>query len=311
MAKNDNLTDNLKALVASLVKVQSTPEGRAMMDARLKEWAAERQLSTGGQQAAALDILAVCAKHFPKSDENRTGNLDAPEMLAEAVAYFDLDGPLSASQLYLEWTVGSFVGQKLLLNIPRLERIYDLLADRGNDERNTFNWNDADNDLFYVSNTPSNVKVWCATAQRTRYMFILEHEEGVGTVGIHVRRYWDSLKAPVDKWDREDRDEYNKGGFELAVKNAANNSDTWSDNLLGNRYVQRPDFQWWRDCKFDPEYKDCRDEGYVMSLDVSACSYGLRVRVDRAIYHMSDIESAFFEIGCAIGVLTEEYGCDE
>lgn len=308
MAKSDDILHELKTTIDQL---QSTPRGRAAMDAQLLVWEEKRQLSKGAKQAAAMDILAVCARHFPKNDEKKTGNLDAPEMLAEAITYFDLDGPLTAGQLYLEWTVGSFVGQKLLLNVPRLERIYDLLVDRGNDERNTFNWNDADNDLFYIYNTPPGVKVWCSESQNTRYMFILEHAEGVGTTGIHVRRYWDPLKPPVDEWDREDRDEYNEGGFELAVKNASWNSEILSDNLLGNQYVRRPDLRWWRDCKFKPHYGDCRDAGYVMSLDVSACSYGLRVRVDRAIYNMAAIESAFFEIGCAVSVLTEEYGCDE
>ena len=305
MAKTDDLIDKLETAMA---KRRSTPEGRAAINAQLLAWEEERQLSAGAQQAAAMDVLAVCAQHFPKSAEKRTGNLDGPEMLAEAISYFDLEDPLDAGQLYLEWTVESFVGKKLLLNVPRLERIYDLLVERGNVENNAFNWNDSDNDLFYIKDAPENVKVWCSTSQNTRYMFIMACNDSLGITDIHVRRYWDPVTPPADKWDREDRDEYNEKGFELAVKNASWNSEAWSDNLLGNRYVRRPDLQWWRDCKFDPRHKDCRDEGYVMSLNVSRLDYGQRGRVDRAIYTMSDIKMAFFEIGCALSTLTGEYG---
>ncbi len=301
---DDYSTDKIKA---AMVKMRSTPEGRAKMDPQLLAWEEERQLSAGAQQAASMDVLAVCARHFPKSAEKRTGNLDAPEMLAEAIAYFDLDDPFDAGQLYLEWTVESFVGEKLLLNVPRLERIYELLVEHGNDENNTFNWNDSDNDLFYIKDTPPDVKVWCATSQNTRYMFIMECNSVLGITNIHVRRYWDAVRPPADKWDRENRDKYSERGFELAVKNATWNLETWSDNLLGNQYVQRPDLQWWRDCKFEPCYKDCRDEGYVMSMNISLLGDGTRARVDRAIYTMSDIEMAFFDIGYAFNTLTEEY----
>lgn len=300
----DCSVDKLKA---AMDKMRKTPEGRAAMDAHILKWEEERQLRAGAMRAAATDVLAVCEKHFPVGDERTTGNLDGPEMLAEAIAYFDLEDTLDAGQLYLEWTVEAFVGQKLLLSILRLERIYDLLVEHGNDESNTFNWNDSDNDLFYIKDTPEDVKVWCATSQNTRYMFIMECNDTLGITDIHVRRYWDSLRPPMDKWDREDRDEYNERGYELAVKNASWNAETWSDNLLGNRYVRRPDLQWWKDCKFDPRYKDCRDEGYVMSMNVSRLDYSGRARVDRAIYNMIDIKMAFFEIGCAFSTLTTEY----
>ncbi len=301
MAETDNLVDKLEAAMA---KMRSTPEGRAAMDAKILAWEEERQLAAGANQAAAMDVLAVCAKHFPAS----CGNLDAPEMLAEAIAYFDLEDPLDAGQLYLEWTVESFVGKKLLLSVPRLERIYDLLVERGHDENNTFNFNDSDNDLFYIKDNPADVKVWCATSQNTRYMFIMRCNSELGVTDIHVRRYWDALGPPDDKWDREDRAKYREIGFELAVKNSSWNGETWSDNLLGNRYVRRPDLQWWRDCKFDPHYKDCRDEGYVMSMNISRLDYEMNARVDRAIYTMIDIKVAFFEIRCAFNTLTEEYG---
>jgi hypothetical protein len=290
-----------------MAKARSTPEGRARMDARLLEWEEERQLSVGAKHAAAIDILAVCDKHFPKSDEKRTGNLGASEMLASAIAYFDLKDPPDAGQLYLEWTVEAFVGDKLLLNVPRLEKIYALLVEHGHDETNVYNWNDSDNDLFFISDAPDDVKVWCAASQNTRYMFIMECNHVLGVTDIHVRRYWDPLKPATDRWEQKERDKYIEKGYELAVKNSFWNGEIWSDNLLGNRYVCRPDLQWWKDRKFDPRYKDCRDEGYVMSLNISRLDYDARPRVAGAIYSMLDIKMAFFEIGCAFGVLTGNY----
>jgi hypothetical protein len=300
----DDTVDKLKEAVANLCE---TPEGRAAIDARILSWNAEQQLRDGDMRAAAADVLTVCKKHFPRGGERTANNLDGPEMLAEAIAYFDLEDPLDAGQLYLEWTVEAFVGKKLLLNVPRLERIYELLVEHGHDESNMFNFNDLDNDLFFVKDAPTTVKVWCATSQNTRYMFIMRCSGSGEITDIHVRRYWNPLRTAEDKWDREEREAYNEQGYERAVRDATWHVENFSDNLLGNNYVQRPDLQWWRDCKFDPGFKDCRDEGYVMSLNISRLDHRLRARVDRAIYTMPDIKAAFFEISCADSVLTEEY----
>ena len=292
------MSNIVEQALARLEEMRSTPEGCAKLDARTTAWLEECQEREGAQQAAAMDILAVCKKHFP-DDGN---NLDAPEMLAEAISYFDLgDEPKNGCTLYLEWTAEAFVGQKLLDNIDDMLTIHNTLVEHKCTEDSPHDWNDGENRLFYIS--VDGKKVWCATSQNTRYVFIMGWNEILGVTDIHVRRYWDSVEPVTDKWEMKDRAKYNEQGFELAVKNADWLKERWSDNLLDNQYVSRPDLQWWKDHDFKPQYGDCRDDGYVMSMNVG---HG-RARVDRAIYVMPDIKTAFFEIRCALSLTTEDF----
>ena len=283
------MTNIVDQALDRLEELQSTPEGRAKLGPRALQWLGERQEREGAQQAAAMDILAVCKKHFPKDN----ANLEAPEMLAEAISYFDLsDNSNNGCPLYLEWTVGSFVGQKLLDNIDNMLTIYNTLVEHGCTEDTAHDWNDGDNKLFYIP--VDGKRVWCAISQNTRYVFIMDWNETLGVTDIHVRRYWDAVKPAIDgSWEMKDRAKYNEHGFERAVRDADWLKERWSDNIWDNLSVDRPDLQWWKDCDFKPQYGDCRDSGYVMSLNVSL---GGRARVDRAIYFMSDIKTAFLEI---------------
>jgi len=298
---------DLSPIDIALANIRSDPDKMAALDANVLTWEEERKLEAGAAQAAEMDILAVCQKHFPNSQRN----LAAPDMLASAISHFDLSDRFEMAQLYLEWTVEAVVGNKLLGCAPDLLKIWELLVDNNQFEDNRFEWNDMDNHLFAIRETPPNKKVWCATSQNTRYMFILDVHETLGITDIHIRRYWDAVEAPRDDWDIEDRDKYAELGFEYAVKQADGLRTEYSDNLLENPYVDRPDLQWWKDCDYEPQYGDCRDSGYVMSMNLSRLDYGQRPRVDRAIYHMSDIKCVSLDISCALMILTEEFAPDE
>lgn len=297
----------LAMIEASIAERRSTPEGRAAMDARLASWEEERQLERGAMMAAEMDITAVCKKHFP----DYLNNLNAPEMLASAIGQFDLRGDFEMAQLYLEWTVGAFIGRKLLSCVPDMLSVWGMLSDNNQFEDNRFEWNDMDNHLFAIRDTPPGVKVWCSTSQNTRYMFILNVHETLGLTDIHIRRYWDAVQPAEDRWEIEDRAKYAELGFEYAIKQASWLRDEYSDNLLGNQYVDRPDLQWWADHDYKPRYGDCRDEGYVMSLNLTRLDYERGPRVDRAIYTMSDIKRVSLDISCALSVLSEEFGAPE
>jgi hypothetical protein len=283
--------DPVADLMARIDKERSTPEGRAALDEKILKWRDEEQLRKGSIRAAELDILAVCEKHFPKGGND----LDAPSMLAASLDYFTLgDSENNPVQLYLEWAVEELAGRKLMAGLDGIRAIYNTLVERGCDsEAKSHEWNDCDNTLFYI---PHDTKqIWCATGQTTRYMFIMDDRR------FHVRRYWDTVAPTDDKWDIQDRAKYNRKGFEYAVQMADWLTENWSDNLLDNRYVRRPDRQWWADKDYEPQYGDCRDDGYVLSMDISPDAY--RHRVDRAIYFIQDIKLAFFEIQCALGTL--------
>ena len=300
--------DIVDQLMVRMKEKASTPEGRARMGAHTAQWMDEVQEREGAQYAAALDILAVYEKHFPVGK----ANLDAPEMIAMAIDHFKLgDEPKNGCPLYLEWTAEAFVGQKLLENLGDILTVHDILVKHGctDAERKQYEWNDGDNNLFYIPTGDETKKVWCATGQTMRYMFIMDWNPELGVTQIHVRRYWDPIPEPCDKWgreEREEREEYLEKGFPLAVKNADWLREHFSDNLLDNRYIDRPDLQWWKEHKYDPQYGDCRDDGYVMSMRVASIGFGERARVDRAIYFMSDIKIAFFEIRCALDTLTND-----
>lgn len=282
--------DIVADLIARIEEQTSTPEGRAKLDKKILQWADEEQLRKGAMRAAELDIQAVCEKHYPKDGND----IDAPGMLAAALDYFTLDdSENNPVQLYLEWAVEELAGRKLIAGLDDIQAIYDTLVERDYTEARSHEWNDCENKLFYI---PHDTKqIWCATSQNTCYIYIRDGGK------FHIRRYWDTVVPADDKWDIQDRAKYTQKGFEYAVQMAGWLTDRWSDNLLDNRSVDRPDLQWWAAQDYTHQYGDCRDAGYVLSMDISPDAY--RHRVDRAIYFIQDIKLAFFEIGCALGTL--------
>lgn len=251
---------------------------------------AERERIAG----ATKELTNVLRKYYP--DER--GNLSAPEVLAAALELFDGDDPKNAGQLYLEWLVEHYVGRKVAANLDDIRKVVEALRKAGGTEEAAHEYNDCDNRLFYI---PHDKKlIFCAEGQNTRYIYILI--EGGLAPQLHIRRYYDEYDFEGrDKWELEEAEVYTKKGIAHAISHAHWLNERWSDCIEGNRYPQRLSLQHFKECDFELEYGDCRDNGYVLSY-----TNWMDPRAEHAISFYPDVKHAFFELRCAAGQLIEK-----
>jgi hypothetical protein len=253
----------------------------------LAEHDAEYKLEQEKLAAACKEATAVFEKHYP----NEQGNLNAPVALAACVELFDLEDPKDAGQLYLEWLVEHYIGRKVAKNIDDIKLVVEALKTAGFTEDNPYDYNDSDNRLFYIPH--KEYLIFCAESQNTRYIYILSGNR------LHIRRYYDEydFDGEKDKWEKEEEEFYTKKGIRAAIANSFWLNTQWSDCIAtDNHYPHRPSLQHFKDCDFDPRYKDCRDIGYVLTYENLMGS-----RVDRAIFHYMEIKHAFFQLRVAVG----------
>lgn len=234
--------------------------------------------------SASKEATAVFKKYFPGDKDN----LEAPRVLAACLELFDLEDPKNAGQLYLEWLVEHYVGQKVAANIDDVKTIVEALKAKGFTEDNTYDYNDCDNRLFYI---PHKEKlIFCVETQNTRYIYILDGRK------LHIRRYYDEYDfEDKNDWQRKEAVAYNQKGIGHAIKNAFWLNEQWSDCIAENSYPRRLSLQYFKNCNFNLEYGDCRDVGYVLSFENL-----FSPRADRAAYYYAEIKSAFLQLRCAV-----------
>lgn len=173
---------------------------------------------------------------------------------------------LKLSSYYLELTVDTYwtrYCRKYV--IPAVNQIYYKLVSEGMDASNKLNYNDGDDNLWFL---PTDSKqVFCHTSQNMNLLFILDDDGN-----FNIRRYYDEYVLPKDiddKFDKEDaecnEEECANGGVSWAIKNAENLSENWSDEILKNPYPKRPSLRHYQENGFECRYNDFRDAGYVAS----------------------------------------------
>jgi len=244
--------------------------------------------------SATGEAAAVFQKYFP----NERHNLEAPEVLAACLEMFDLEDQKDAGQLYLEWLVDHYVGRKVAANLDDIKAIAETLKTKGFTEDNSYDYNDLDNRLFYIPH--ANKLIFCIETQNHRFIYILSTD--TFHPKFHIRRYYDEydFEGKKDNWGSREEESYLKGGIRKAIISASWLSELWSDCLPGNSYSQRPSLQHFKDCDFNLQYSDCRDDGYVLS-------YGdlISPRADRALFFYPEVKAAFFNLRVAASQLEE------
>jgi len=184
---------------------------------------------------------------------------------------------IKCSTLYMEWTVnkywGNYVNKYVLQS---LERIYNQLVKEKHIENNPRNYNDGDDNLWYVPDTERNRRIIIHTSQNTNLIFIWDDNFLDKNLSefccLHIRRYYDNYEEfdKADKWEKDYRQkneqEYKDKGILWSIRNA-DELTSYSDNVLGNPYPKRLSLDYYKKNKFNVRYGDGRDEGYVLSYE--------------------------------------------
>ncbi len=258
------------------------------------------------KEKAIKAILRFCKKYYPNDH-----TLTAPDVLAKALEYFDLEEG-EVGQLYLEWTVNAFITNKIIENIPKIDFIYNKLIEHKITEKKSYEYNDLDNHLFYipVKETKSNkvdkfnIRVFAMTTQNSNYLFVRkifrDKERTSDFDQINIYRYWDKWKAR-DDFDKEEEKKYKKEGINLAILHAEWLVERYSDNVKGLLYgPDRPDLQYYKKNKFKTEYNDSRDGGFVCGYSKFRTSDSMA-----SIFNYSIISSVFLQLKFALKEMKE------
>jgi hypothetical protein len=239
------------------------------------------------------DIL----KFYPHEHSN---SVDIPIILARILTIYDLeDEQKNPCQLYLEWMIEHFIGKKIWQNMEDVDYIYKTLKENNNTIDNKEGHGHGDSYCFYIPHKDK--KIFSLEGQSHKCIVIFDNDDDFPF--FHIREYWDSfpdLGSEERSWMLDDWQEENnikkiliKGRYLL---------DNFSDNFPENKYVERPDLNWHKDNNFDLKYGDCRDAGYVISLD--CCD---NKRADRPWRDYSLLKVAFFDIMMQSKYLKEKY----
>lgn len=233
------------------------------------------------------------AKQFASLPDKRQ---TAPFVLAKALAYFDIDNHKTSNQLYTQWVIEHFVAHKLLDNMTDIDFIYDYLKKHRNTEKRKLDLEVADRYVFYIPNKKYKVLVW--NLQSWNFLII----KGARFVDeeIHIRRFWNQVNKDnlgIYEWEKK-----KKITIKEAIKHADWLVENLSDNVLKNKYIERPDLNMYKNTNFvigekkscnGLHYADCRDAGYIASCEGSGLT---NKKVDNAIGHFSEIGSVTSEI---------------
>lgn len=277
------------------------------------------------EEGEALHAIA-CAKHGYADDTGiemprkaLINNLKGPSIVASVMEYFDIGNSREPGQLYVEWAYDHYVTKKLKAVVPDMIALYDMLVEKGIGIDNMFDYNDLDNQIFYLNSHPDlKVKAFCIETQNWNYVFVLRNRYA-DVWDVHFRKYWHQMEFDdayeMDEWKRIHEKDGHEGTMQQAIIRADWLKQYYSDNLPGNQYVDRPDLQSYLEFLAQPDYEmyegnhrgihyeDSRDRGYILTCRSLGNDIGSRDKVDNAIYFYVEIKYAFFYLLNAIEMM--------
>jgi hypothetical protein len=171
----------------------------------------------------------------------------------------------SCPALYLEWTSDQFWALQMPKLLAPLDRIYTKLKKDKITEKKSISFNDLDDTIFYI---PSKHRVIVHTGQSFKFLYVWKTSVS-GFSEIHIRRFYDKWKLDKsDKWDVEDMEEFKKDtqkeGYKPAILLADKFVEEFADDYE-NPYPTRLSLETFKKNKFEMEYGDFRDKGYIAS----------------------------------------------
>ncbi len=204
----------------------------------------------------------------------------ASTVLAEILYQsYKKDQEADCQELLKKWIEEKFWGRIAEEHISELEEIWQLLHDKKYTKNNKCGYGDIDGDIWVEypkKNKKRKIiihKSHCTFADNDTHIFIIE--EGVFGITLHIRTVWPR--------------ENNKGGYEC--EKSAEYPDGWF-SWGDDRDIKIPSLNTYRNRDFKYSYSDCRDKGYVLTID----GMSMKSRVEFAGSMQSEIQHALWLI---------------
>lgn len=232
----------------------------------------------------------------------KNNRLEAPKFLAKLIEKFDLENKKEVGQLYLEWTIREFVESKANLIWNDIDFVYNYLIEKQYHENSKYVFNDLDNSVFYIPNKTS--KIIALTSQSLRFLIIKDKDnsplfsESLFS-GYGVYRYWDSAKERLDEKNyEEENQEYCNKGLLHALTNADWILEEYSDNVENNKFIHRPDLQWFKGVDFNRA--EISRNVFSSHSNLFTVSRGFFDKRDNNVIHYYSVVKQFFYEFCSI-----------
>lgn len=195
---------------------------------------------------------------------------------------------VGCQELLKKWIEEKFWGKIVEEQFPVLKEVWQMLHDRKYTKNNTCGYGDYDGSIWveYPKEETRKViihKSHCSCADDNTHIFIME--EGTFGTSIHIRTVWPRQNS--------------RGGY--AVEKSAEHPNGWF-SWGDDRDIKVPSLNTYRKRDFVYGYSDCRDEGYVLTID----GRNLESRAERAGSMQSEIQHALWLIGNMKSWIEEE-----
>lgn len=174
-------------------------------------------------------------------------------------------------ELLKKWVEEKFWGKIVTEHLPDFEALWQELRIKKHDKNNPFVYGDMSGSVWIERS--KNKKIVIHKSPGRTHIFIME--KGVFGPTFHVRTVWPR--------------ENNKGGY--AVKKSKKYPDGWF-SWGDDRDVKTPSLNTYRKRNFEYSYRDCRDKGYVLTIDGMA----LTPSVELGGHFQPEIEHALWLI---------------
>lgn len=168
--------------------------------------------------------------------------------------------------LLMRWILEKYTGILVMKALPDIHDVYRKLQYLRYTQNDPLVFNDLDNKAWWI---PAEDKKVFVMQSQSRFKLVIIDSDSIMD-SVHVRRLW-------YRWDAD----RNSGWHKFKT------------------------LKWFKDHNWEPEYRDCRDEGYVLSYECMTCgereNHG---KVDRGNHY--EPQQFLNDIGWTQGALQEE-----
>lgn len=189
------------------------------------------------------------------------------EVLAEVFAAHQ------SPAMYIEWMLDKFWAIQSAKLWGALNKIHRHCVENIYTENKSFDFNDYDDELFYIPHP--NKQILVHKGQSHRHLYIWHGEEAkdpmpLGFRRLHIRKFYDVWTMPdKDRFAKRELADFVKAtkekGYQPAINMANEFVERYSD--FDYQYPHRLSLECYKKANFEVQYGDSRDEGYICSWE--------------------------------------------
>jgi len=236
-------------------------------------------------------------------NNSETEDIFIPRILANVLYHYDRNDEF----LFYEWLSDNYVTCFIPSIIQNITCTQKYLIQNNHTLENKGGHGSGDSYVYYIPD--KNKIVQCYEGQNLQ--FIVIYYKNLYSTELHIRRFWDDInKVEKDDYRLMDLPKSSKVTLKELLKHADYLTNSFSDNVLDNKYIKRPTLQMFVDIlsnfpssKFPLGYRDSRDPGYILSLN---SINSISEKVDCTIHTIGLIKRAFFDINSQIFYFKEK-----